>query len=273
MLGTVGLYFVNGINFGIDFTGGTIIEVQFDNKVDTNDVRVLLNNNGFSGFSVQNIGNDNQVMIRVQDLEQGVTEQLKSLLNDHYTNIDYRRVDYVGPQVGGELISKGIIALLSALLGIFLYLLIRFNLHFAFSGMICLLHDALVTVGFIELVGIEFNLSSVAAILTIVGYSINDSVVIFDRIREGMAKYKNKAMNALVDNSINRTLSRTFLTSFTTILALIPIIVLGGGEIQDFSIIVLFGIVIGTYSSVFVASPILLVTGLDHKKVDDVIVS
>ena len=257
-------YNVFGINFGIDFTGGVLVEVQAPREIDLAYLRGDLEKEGFEGFSVQGIENSRNVLIRLHSRDKDRLGILKEHMSiDYGEHVDYRRVEYVGPQVGGELREKGMNALIASLLGIFIYMLIRFNWRFATGGIVALIHDVIIVVGIYEFTGIEFSLSSVAALLTIVGYSINDSVVIYDRIRENIVKCKSEdGVNNVVNNSINGTLSRTILTSLTTILAAVPIVLYGEGEVRDFSLVVLMGIFVGTYSSIFIAAPVLLFLGV-----------
>ena len=253
-----------GLNFGIDFTGGSVIEIQTPKPVDIASIRAKLSTAGLGEVAIQTIGDENELMIRVEKQAGGSEAQnqavatVKELLNQTIAQeIDYRKVDFVGPQVGAELIESGVMALLFAFAAILLYIWVRFEWQFGVGAVVALLHDAFLTIGLFSFLELEFNLTSVAAILTIIGYSINDSVVIFDRIRENLRKYKKQPLHDILNISINDTLTRTVLTAGTTIVALIALVTFGGNVIQGFSIAVLFGVVIGTYSSIYIAAPVL----------------
>ncbi|MCH2036973.1 MAG: protein translocase subunit SecF [Rickettsiales bacterium] len=266
LLGSVGVLATKGLNFGIDFTGGIVMELRFQEDVEINEIRKSLAVIVKEDISLQHFGSTKDLLIKIQygadsnvDTEQsetvrGIQESIKS----QYSEVDFRKVDYVGPQVSSELIEKGGMALGMAFIAILLYVWFRFEWQFGVGAIIALVHDVILTLGFISLMQIEFNLSSIAAILTIIGYSINDSVVIFDRIRENLRRFKQMDVSDLLNLSVNSTLSRTLLTAGTTIVALVSLIVLGGGVIEDFSLAVLFGVIIGTYSSIYVASPVLV---------------
>ncbi|MCD6036096.1 MAG: secF [Rickettsiales bacterium] len=275
-LGTLGLIGTKGFNFGIDFTGGIVMELRFtEENPDIAALRDLLSENIEGEISLQYFGSEKDVLLRIQEKEEigqdgtasATVLKVKELLAKEVSpSIDYRKVDYVGPQVSEELLRSGALAMVLSFLGIMLYVWFRFEWQFGVGAIIALLHDAILTVGFYSLMGIEFNLASVAAVLTVVGYSINDSVVIYDRIRENLRKYKKKPIDQLLNESINETLSRTILTVSTTVFAVIALILVGGPVIQGFSLALLFGIVVGTYSSIYVSAPILIY--LNIRKVD-----
>ncbi|CAI27507.1 Protein-export membrane protein SECF [Ehrlichia ruminantium str. Gardel] len=252
------LVLFKGICFGTDFAGGIIIELRV-NQVDIKEINLKLQERGFVGFSVQSFNNNNkELMIRFKN-EQNLDktdsiEKIKGILKEILGDVTYLKIDYVGPQVGYKQIFEGIYAILFSLLGMFLYLWIRFQWRFALGGIIALLHDVVLTLGLISLLGIEFNLSSTAAILTVIGYSVNDSVVIYDRIRELLRKMLKEKITEIINISINATLSRTILTSGTTMIAAIPLMLLCSGTVRDLSIIIFFGIAVGTYSSIFIAT-------------------
>jgi preprotein translocase SecF subunit len=261
-----------GLNLGIDFTGGTVIEIQTENPVNIAPVRAALSNAGLGEVGIQTIGLENELMIRVgkqdggKEAQDQAVDTIKAVLNKNIVQtIDYRKVDFVGPQVGEELIESGVLALLFSFAAILLYIWIRFEWQFGVGAVAALLHDSFLTLGLFSFLELEFNLTSVAAILTIIGYSINDSVVIFDRIRENLRKYKKKPLPEILNTSINDTLTRTILTAGTTIVALIALVMFGGNVIQGFSIAVLFGVIVGTYSSIYIAAPI-----LDYMKLHNV---
>lgn len=259
--------FINGLNFGIDFTGGTLIEIRTEKlNPSISDVRQDLNRLDIGSVSIQEFGQSNDLLIRVPQQEGGVEaqnaaiENVKASLTERFgeEGVTYRRIEYVGPQVGEELKMSGLISILLALAGILVYVTFRFELPFGIAALIALFHDAIATLGLFAITQMEFNLSTVAALLMIAGYSINDTVVVFDRIRENLRKYKKKLLPDLFNMSINQTLSRTVMTSVTTFLALLALWIFGGEVIRGFINALLFGVLIGTYSSVFVASPVLL---------------
>jgi preprotein translocase subunit SecF len=273
MIGSIILCFTRGLNFGIDFTGGILIETQFQTAPQVSEVRDLLEKNDIVDVSLQTIGDPKTILIRIGQKTDKSEEQVKTiahvkqLLNEQYNNtVEYRKIDYVGPKVGKELIYAGGISLLLSLIAMMIYIWFRFEWYFGLGGIIALLHDAILTFGFYSVTQLDFNMSSIAAILTIIGYSINDSVVIFDRIREDLRKYKTMPLVELINGSLNRTLSRTLLTSVTTILALIALVTLGGSVLMSFSAAALFGILIGTYSSIYVGTPVLIYMRLRNTK-------
>ncbi len=265
MLLSVGLVFAKGLNFGIDFAGGILIEARMQENIDVAAMRELLSGEA-KDVQIQNI-DEKDVLIRVakSDVEQSVlVKKLQEVLNQNFSGIEYRKIDYVGPQVGSELIMKGVMALLMSFAFIMIYIWIRFDWQFGLGGIFALLHDAVLTVGFFAITQLEFNLTSIAAILTIVGYSINDSVVIYDRIRENLIKFKKMELADLINSSTNSTLSRTILTAGTTLTSLLALIIFGGETLKSFSIATFFGIALGTYSSIYISAPILIY--LDPRK-------
>ncbi|TIU67948.1 MAG: protein translocase subunit SecF, partial [Mesorhizobium sp.] len=251
-----------GINYGIDFRGGSLIEVQ-SKQGDANlgDIRSRLSDLNIGEIQVQQFGAPNDVLIRVgtqdagENAEQTVIDKVRGELQDQY---DFRRVEVVGPTVSGELAKQGTIAMLIALVGILLYVWFRFEWQFAVGAIVATVHDVVMTIGFFVLTGLEFNQSSLAAILTIIGYSLNDTIVVYDRVREDLRKYKKMPLPQLLNNAINETLSRTTLTSVTTSLALLALVLFGGEVIRSFTLAMLFGVVFGTYSSIFIAAPLLI---------------
>lgn len=261
ILGTIALVVFRGINFGIDFTGGALIEIKTEQPAKLDSLR-----KGLGNVSIQTSGTANDVTIRIPLATNDSEEQAK-IVNAAKENIsahagskvDFRRVDYVGPQVGSELISKAIYALLGAFAAIMLYVWARFEWQYGVGGLLALVHDAILVIGFYSITQIEFNLTSIAAILTVIGYSINDSVVIYDRVRENLRKYKKMPLPEMIDLTVNETLPRTIMTSFTTLFALIALILFGGDVLASFSWGAAFGIVVGTYSSIYVSALLLLV--------------
>ncbi|MEQ8664289.1 MAG: protein translocase subunit SecF [Rhodospirillales bacterium] len=269
-LASVGLFLVHGLNYGIDFKGGILIEVKTDGPADIESMRSQLDALGLGDVQLQEFGEPDDVLIRIQkqeggdDEQQGAVEAVKSTLGD--TVVEYRRTEFVGPTVSQELLIDGVTAVLLAMGAILLYIWFRFEWQFGVGAVIALIHDVVATIGAFSLLGLEFNLSTVAAILTIAGYSINDTVVVYDRVRENLRKFKKMPLEELLDNSINQTLSRTVMTSVTTLLALIALFVLGGPVIHDFAFAMIFGVVIGTYSSICLAVPLLVHLSIDRNR-------
>ena len=261
--------FTKGLNLGIDFTGGSLIEVRFEEKISLNNLRSEMNNLDLGEIQLQTIGEENDVVIRVQDKNNDAITQTKTIeviknsLKDK--SVDYRRTEFVGPKVGGELVNAGIIAVIFSLIGILFYIWLRFQWNFAIGAIIALIHDVILTLGFFSVLQLEFNLATVAAVLTIAGYSINDTVVIYDRIRETMRKYKQITFDEIINLALNGTLSRTLMTSLTTLLALTALFIFGGVLISSFIIALIWGVFIGTYSSLYVASPLLIFLKTDKR--------
>jgi SecD/SecF fusion protein len=264
---SIGSVAVQGFNFGIDFKGGSAIEVKHLNgPADPGAIREHLSALGLGDVQVQGFGTPEDVLIRVEaqpggDMAQqeAVTKVQNALSSDNY---EVRRVEIVGPSVSGELTVSGTIALLVSLVAILIYVWFRFEWQFAVGAIIATVHDVILTIGLFSLTGIEFNLTSIAAILTVVGLSLNDTVVVYDRVRENLRKYKKMPLPELIDLSINSTLARTTLTSFTTFLALIPLVLFGGEVLRGFTIAMTWGVFVGTYSSIVIAAPILIAFGL-----------
>ena len=255
-----------GLNFGIDFQGGTMIEVRMPgDEADIGAMRSTLNGLGLGEVALQTFGSPTDVLIRVERQEgedaaqKAAVDQVKASLAENFSGeISYRRVEFVGPKVSQELFRAGAEAILFALIAILAYIWFRFEWQFAVGSIVALVHDVVLTLGIFSLLGLEFNLATVAALLTIVGYSLNDTVVVFDRVRENLRKYKKMLLPDLLDRSLNDTLARTLMTSVTTLLALIALFVFGGPVIRDFTFALIWGVLIGTYSSIFVAVPILM---------------
>jgi len=267
LLGAIFLLTSRGLNLGIDFSGGTLIEIKADNASESlSDLRTDLNALGLGNISIQTFGDPDDLLIRMPQQSGGPESQEQAILqvrqvidrNFESQSVDYRRIEYVGPQVGKELQEKGIMAAVLALGGIMIYIAFRFEWRFGVAGIVALFHDMLLTLGLFSLMRWQFDLSTLAAVLMIAGYSINDTVVIFDRVRENLRKYKKMPLYELLNQTLNQTMSRTIVTTGTTLLALLALWLVGGEVIRGFVNALFFGIVIGTYSTIFVATPILL---------------
>ena len=268
---SIGLFFLNGLNFGIDFKGGTLMEIETQNKIEISEVRSSLNSLSLGDIQVQEFGSDKNLLIRIEQqqggdqIQQNVLEIVKQkLTSDISETINFRRTEVVGPKVSGELIQSGTIAILVAVFAMLIYIWLRFEWQFSLGAVIALLHDVILTIGVFCLTQLEFNLPIIAAILTIVGYSMNDTVVVYDRVRENLRKFRSKEITSLLNLSINETLSRTIVTSVTTLLALVSLYIFGGEVIKGFTFAMIWGVLVGTYSSIFVAAPLL--TYLDVKR-------
>lgn len=263
-IGSIILAIAPGLNFGIDFRGGTVIEVRTEGPADIAEMRSRLGGLGLGDVSLQRFGSDTDVLIRIQEQE-GLEDQsvaIQAVQDSLGPGVEYRRTEFVGPTVGEELKEAGAIAVALSLLGIFAYVWFRFEWQFAMGGIVALTHDVIATIGLFALTGMEFNLATVAAVLTVAGYSINDTVVIYDRIRENLRRYKQMSMTELLNLSVNETLSRTVMTSVSTLIALGALAFFGGEVIRGFCIALIFGVVIGTYSTIFLAVPALLWTNV-----------
>jgi preprotein translocase subunit SecF len=263
----ISLYFFHGLNFGIDFRGGTLIEVQSKTgAADLAKMRSALNGLGLGEVQLQQFGAPNDVLIRIAEQPGGEVAQQQAVAKVRGAlgnEVDYRRVEVVGPRVSGELLSYGVVGLGLAILCILVYLWFRFEWQFALGAMIANVHDIVLTIGFMSITQIDFDLTSIAALLTILGYSLNDTVVIYDRIREMLRRYKKLPMPDLLNGSVNQTLSRSVITHVTVSLALLALLLFGGQAIHSFTATMMFGVVlVGTYTSVFIASPILIYLGV-----------
>ena len=253
---------VKGLNFGIDFKGGTIIEAKLSHEANITELYPVLHELKLGEMQLQNIDSTN-IMLKMGNSKMENISIVKDVLNKHFDNkIEYTKIDFVGPQVGSELIKNCLLAILFSFAGIMVYIAFRFEWQYGLGIIIALVHDALLTLGFMSITQLEFDLTSVAAILTVIGYSVNDSVVIYDRIRENIRKYKNITVETLINLSINETLARTILTVVTTLLSTAALIFFGGDSLFSFSVTVFFGIVVGTYSSIYISAPILIHLGL-----------
>jgi preprotein translocase SecF subunit len=286
---SIGSFLVRGLNFGIDFTGGTLIEMALqpdanntqqpqiiDETVDNPylpQIRAALSDLNLGAVSIQEFGSSNDFMIRIPqqhgDLEaqNQAVEEAKNSLNDAFKGqkLEYRRVEYVGPQVGDELKKTGFFAIALSMIGVMAYVWLRFEWRFAVSSVLALFHDIIMTLGLFSLFNIPFDLATLAAVLMVAGYSTNDTVVVFDRIRENLLKYRRMPLSEILNLTVNQTLSRTTMTSFTVLLALLSLWIFGGEVIRGFIFALFFGILFGTYSSIFVASPLLMILGLNRQ--------
>lgn len=270
IIASIGSLAMQGLNFGIDFTGGTMIELGYKEQVDLNKLRQDLAEGGYPEATVQNFGSIHDVLIRLpvietQNMAQLSNEVVSMLQSKNETEIDVRRVEFVGPQVGDELTEQGGLAMLYALIGILIYVSLRFEYRFAIGSVVALVHDVVITLGFFSLTRIEFDLTVLAAILAIIGYSLNDTIVVFDRIRETFLRMRKGTSVEIVNAALNDTLSRTLMTSLTTLLVVVALFMFGGEVIHAFSIALLLGIVVGTYSSIYIASNTILAMGVSKE--------
>jgi preprotein translocase subunit SecF len=261
---------MQGLNFGIDFTGGTMIELGYEEEANLNEIREELAAGGYPDATVQNFGSIHDVLIRLpiietQNMAELSNEVVAMLQSQHETTIDVRRVEFVGPQVGEELTEQGGLAMLYALIGILIYVSLRFEYRFAIGSVVALVHDVIITLGFFSLTRIEFDLTVLAAILASIGYSLNDTIVVFDRIRETFLRLRKGSSEEIVNAALNDTLSRTLMTSLTTLLVVVALFMFGGEVIHAFSIALLLGIVVGTYSSIYIASNTILALGVSKE--------
>jgi len=259
-----------GLNFGIDFKGGTLIELRADDKkINVSSLRDTLSQMNLGDVSVKNFGNETDFLIKFENNnDKNTITKIKNNLDKSFgNNFNFRRVENVGPKVSSELLRSGIIAISVALTLMLIYIWIRFEWQFSLGAILALFHDVIVTLGLFSLLGLEINLSIIAAVLTIVGYSMNDTVVIFDRVRENLRKYSDIKIFELTNISINETLSRTLITSITTLLALISIFLFGGEILKGFSLAMIFGVIFGTYSSIYIANTVLVRLNVSQKTV------
>ena len=268
----VSLFFLifKGLNFGIDFKGGTLIELRSNyNKINVSSLRDNLSQMNLGDVSVKKFGNETDFLIKFENNEnKNVIEEIKKNLDKSFgNNFNFRRVENVGPKVSAELLRSGVIAISVALALMLIYIWIRFEWQFSLGAILALFHDVIVTLGLFSLLGLEINLSIIAAVLTIVGYSMNDTVVIFDRVRENLRKYADIKIFELTNISINETLSRTLITSITTLLALLSIFFFGGEILKGFSLAMIFGVIFGTYSSIYIANTVLVRLNVSQKTI------
>jgi preprotein translocase subunit SecF len=258
-----------GLNFGIDFTGGTLIEVGYPEEVELEAIRNALAESGFEGAQAQHFGSSRDVLVRIAPQAGKETSQLSeealAALRQQNAAMEMRRVEFVGPQVGEELTEQGALAMIYALIGILIYIMVRFQWRFAPGAVIALVHDVLIIIGFFALFQFDFDLTVLAALLAVIGYSLNDTIVVFDRIRENFRKIRKASSVDIVNASLNQTLSRTLMTSITTLVVLISLFVFGGEVIHVFSLALIMGVLVGTYSSIYVASTATLALGVSKE--------
>lgn len=258
-----------GLNLGVDFTGGTLIEVGYQEAVELERVRAVLAASEFGEATIQYFGSASDVLIRVAPREgvntAEISDAILELLKVNGQTIEMRRVEFVGPQVGEELLEDGGLAMLYALLGILIYVALRFQMRFSFGAIAALIHDVVITIGIFSIIQMDFDLTVLAALLAVIGYSLNDTIVVFDRIRGNFYKIRKGTSVEVINASLNQTLSRTIITSITTLLVLTALFLVGGEIIHGFSTALIIGVLIGTYSSIFVASPVTLVLGITRE--------
>ena len=269
VLMSVGLTFVPGLNFGIDFKGGILIEVRMPETANLGAMRSDLGRLGLGEVTLQEFGTETDVLIRIErqpgdaEAQNAAVQKVRGALGE---SVDYRRVEFVGPKVSTELVEVSAIAILLAVALMLVYIWFRFEWHFGVGAVVALVHDVLLSIGMFAVTQLEFNLSTIAALLTIVGYSINDTVVVYDRVRENLRKYKTMPLVQVLNQAINDTLSRTTMTSVTTLLALVALFLFGGEVIRGFVAAMIWGVLVGTYSSIFIASPLLVLLGLEKQR-------
>ena len=261
-----------GLNYGIDFKGGTLIELRSNTIIEVSSIRSTLNSMDLGDVNVKKFGKDGDYLIKVEQKESNTNNLIpkikKKLIDNLNSDINFRRVENVGPKVSSELLQSSITAISLALVAMLFYIWVRFEWQFSVGSIIALFHDVIITLGIFSVLSLEINLSIIAAVLTIVGYSMNDTVVIYDRIRENLFKYNKITITEIANLSINETLARTVITSITTLLALVSIYILGGEILRGFSFAMILGVLIGTYSSIFVASPILKFFKVNYKTLE-----
>ena len=271
---SVSSLFLKELNYGLDFTGGTLVELSYPNSANISEIRETLVNGGFVGAQVANFGSSKEVLIKLpgtvsDSLGSEIVTLLSSVSLDQ--DVDLRRIEYVGPQIGSELRDDGGTAMLIALAFMMLYIAFRFQSMFAGAAVIALVHDVIIVVGIFSLIEIEFDLTVLAALLAVIGYSLNDTIVVSDRIRENIRSMESDSTEEIINTSLNQTLGRTLITSLTTLLVLFSLYLLGGELIKNFALALIFGVIIGTYSSIFIAANALVMMGLskDHLRVEE----
>ena len=271
---------VRGLALGVDFTGGTVMELSYPGAVEPTEVKQTLLDQGYEDLTVQHFGGVEKILLRMAPQKSKVEEDLKNnsvdanaklssnilkVLQDKTPGVKMERVDFVGPKIGEELREQGGLAMLYALIGILIYVALRFEFRFSVGAVIALVHDVLITLGFFSITGVEFNLTVLAAILAIIGYSLNDTIVVFDRIRENFRMLRKREPEQVVNSSINMTLSRTIMTSLTTLLVVVVLFLVGGESVHAFALAMIVGVIVGTYSSIYVASTSLLMMGVSKE--------
>lgn len=270
---SIGSLATRGLNYGIDFTGGYLIEVGYENTVDINSVRKLLADNGFGDAVVQNFGTPKDILVRLAprggiekaEAAAEISDKVFDVLKQGDSTANLRRVEFVGPQIGDELKNDGGIAMLIALFCIMIYVMMRFEKRFSIGAVAALIHDVIITLGVFSVIHANFDLTVLAAVLAVIGYSLNDTIVVYDRIRENFSKIRKATTIEIINSSVNQTLARTLVTSMTTLIVLLSLFILGGEIIHSFALALIVGVLIGTYSSIFVASPIVLALGLTRE--------
>jgi len=271
IIASLGLLMFKGLNYGVDFKGGTLIELRTDqNSANISKIRDSFNQMNLGDVSVKNFGNETDFIVKFEKQNSNdpkFIDNLKTKLSSSISSLDFRRVENVGPKVSAELLQSGIIAIGLSLAAMLFYIWIRFEWQFSLGAIVALFHDVIITLGVFSLFSLEINLSIVAAVLTIVGYSMNDTVVIFDRVRENLRKHADIKIFELTNISINQTLSRTIITSATTLLALLSIFIFGGEILKGFSLAMILGVVFGTYSSIYIANPILVLLKVSQRTI------
>jgi preprotein translocase subunit SecF len=262
IIGIISVAIHGGLEQSIDFAGGSLVEIRLENPVPLQDLRDMMSNAGYEGAEVTHFGSPNEYLIKVKEVGQAaaVAQQIKDVLAQNISGqeIDIRRTESVGPKIGSELRTAAFWAIIYSLLGIVVYITWRFEFRFAVAAIVALIHDVLFTLGVFSVAGLEVSLAVIAAILTIVGYSLNDTIVVFDRIRENLHTRRRDNYEKMVNASVNETLSRTIITSITTLLVVLSLVIFGGQVIRDFAVTLLIGVLIGTYSSIFIASPVVV---------------
>ena len=266
--------FIKELNWGLDFTGGTLVELSYPNGAEIDSIRETLRSEGFEGAQVANFGSNKEVLIKLPGtISDSLGSEIISLLKKQNLNedIDLRRIEYVGPQIGSELRDDGGTAMLIALAFMMLYIAFRFQSRFAGAAVIALMHDVIIVVGIFSLLQIDFDLTVLAALLAVIGYSLNDTIVVSDRIRENIRAIDSEDVNKIINTSLNQTLGRTIVTSMTTLLVLFSLYLLGGELIKNFALALIFGVIVGTYSSIYIAANALIMMGLskDHLKEEE----
>jgi preprotein translocase subunit SecF len=265
----LGSLLIRGLNFGIDFTGGTLIEVGYQGPADLGEIRAVLEENGYAQAQVQHFGTSRDVLIRIPPSDEKadvkLSDDILAVLQGSTADVEMRRVEFVGPQVGEELTEQGGLAIIYALIGILIYIMLRFHARFAPGAVAALIHDVLVVIGVFSALQVEFDLTVLAALLAVIGYSLNDTIVVFDRIRETFRKMRKGTPLQIINASINQTLARTLMTSITTLLVLVMLYVFGGEAIHSFSMALILGVVVGTYSSIYIASTTALALGISKQ--------
>ncbi|MFO8154354.1 protein translocase subunit SecF [Thioalkalivibrio sp.] len=271
VLVSVVLLATRGLNFGIDFTGGTLVEIGYPEAVELDPIRQQLDETGFEGATVVYFGTSRDVLIRLppraDDPDQAAlsNEVLRALQSGGPEGVELRRVEFVGPAVGEELREQGGLAMIYALFGILIYIAVRFEWRFAVGSVLALVHDVMITLGFFALTQMEFNLAVLAAVLAVIGYSLNDTIVVYDRIRENFRIMRKEGTEFVMNNAVNKTLARTIVTSMTTLIVLLALFALGGAALNNFAIALIVGVAVGTYSSIFIAAAAALMLGVDRK--------